>query len=126
VCSWGLRWPLRPTWKAAAWTRTRVLDSKGVYVYYMHMRVTWDLVKARINHEKHGIRFSDAEIVLWDPQGVTIEDEAAEGEQRQVTIGSDTMERILVVVYTLRDDEIRLISARKATKQERRSYEKGI
>ena len=47
------------------------------------------------------------------------------GEERFITVGVDIFNRILVVVYTLRDDEIRLISARKATRKERRQYEEG-
>jgi len=92
----------------------------------MHMTVTWDPRKAEANLKKHGVRFSDAETVLWDPQGLTIEDAGAKGEQRLVTIGVDAFGRILVVVFTVQDDEVRLISARKATNHERRVYEEGI
>ena len=90
------------------------------------MKVVWDTDKAASNVKKHGIRFPDAEIVLCDPYGITLEDERAEGEQRQVTIGSDALERVLVVVYTMRGEDLRIISARKATKRERNAYEKGI
>ena len=92
----------------------------------MHMTVAWDPRKAEANFEKHGVWFSDAELVLWDPLGITIEDAGAEGEQRLVTVGCDALGRILVVVFTHRDDEVRLISARKATKNERRVYEEGV
>ena len=92
----------------------------------MHMTVTWDPRKAEANFEKHGVRFSDAEIVLWDSLGITIEDAGATDEQRLVTIGSDALGRILVVVFIYRDDKVRLISARKATKNERRVYEEGV
>ena len=90
------------------------------------MRVTWDPEKAKLNRRKHGIRFSDAEGVLFDPHALTEEDQAADGEQRYVTIGLDSLGRVLVVVYTYRGDDIRLISARRATRKERRSYEKRI
>ena len=90
------------------------------------MRVTWDPEKAKLNRRKHGIRFSDAEGVLFDPYALTEEDQAADGEQRYVTIGLDSLSRVLVVVYTYRGDDIRLISARRATRKERRSYEKRI
>lgn len=89
-------------------------------------RVTWDPEKAKLNLRKHGIHFSDAEGVLFDPYALTEEDKAAEGEQRYVTIGLDPLGRVLVVVYTYRGDDIRLISARRATRKERRSYEEGI
>ena len=90
------------------------------------MRVAWDPEKAKLNLRKHGIRFSDAEGVLFDPRGVTEEDHTAEGEHRYVTVDLDSLGRVLVVVYTYRGDDIRLISARGATRKERRSYEKGV
>jgi hypothetical protein len=82
----------------------------------------WDEGKARANRRKHGIDFADAVAVLEDPLAVTIPDGAA-GEERFVTVGSDILGRILVVVFTVRDKQIRLISARKATRRERRRYE---
>ena len=90
------------------------------------MDITWDPVKAHSNVEKHGVAFSDAEPVLFDPYGITVEDESVDAEQRFVTIGLDALGRILVVVYTYRDDNIRLISARQAIRQERKDYETGI
>jgi len=90
------------------------------------MNIVWDPEKARINLEKHGIRFSDAEIVLYDPHALTQENKDAVNEQRFITIGMDAIGRVLIVVYTYRGEDIRLISARSATKRERESYEKGI
>ena len=90
------------------------------------MDVTWDPKKADTNFRKHKIRFSDAEAVLYDPIALTIEDQDAEQEKRFVSVGSDTLGRILVVVYTYRGDKIRIISARRATAKEREYYEKGI
>lgn len=87
------------------------------------MKVVWDPKKARSNFKKHGVRFPDAELALFDPMALTYEDEQAEGEQRFVATGTDATGRIVVVVYTYRGDEIRLISARTATGYERRSYE---
>ena len=97
-----------------------------MYVYTIYVDVNWDPEKARSNLDKHGIRFSDAEIILSDPNALTREDEYAEGEQRFVTVGMDAVGRILVVVYAHRGENIRLISARAATKGERKSYEEGI
>jgi len=74
----------------------------------------------------HGIRFSDAEMVLFDPNALTREDMIADGEQRFVTVGADTIGRALVVVYAYRGEDIRLISARSATKREKKSHEEGI
>jgi hypothetical protein len=90
------------------------------------MPVGWDQKKAADNLAKHGVRFADAEPVLYDPRAVTLEDLAAQGERRYVTIGLDTVGRILVAVYTYREDEVRLISVRRATRRERRAYEEGI
>ena len=97
-----------------------------MYVYDRRMRVGWDPQKARSNHRKHGIRFSDAEMVLFDPHALTREDTEARGEQRFVSVGTDSAGRILVVVYTHRGETIRLVSARAATGRERNAYEEGI
>lgn len=90
------------------------------------MKVIWDPEKAKNNLLKHRIRFSDAEPVFFDPMALTREDDDSEGEQRFVSIGLDALNRILVVVYTYRGADIRLISARRATSKERKYYEEGI
>jgi len=90
------------------------------------MKVTWDPNKARANLAKHGVRFSDVEIVLFDPTALSREDEGSEGEQRFVTVGSDALGRVLTVVYSYHGDAIRIISARKATGSERKAYEAGV
>jgi uncharacterized DUF497 family protein len=90
------------------------------------MNVAWDPIKAKTNRADHGVSFPDAEAVLYDPRGITREDERAEGEQRFVTVGLDALGRVLVVVYTYRGDAIRIISARKATRNEVKTYERGI
>jgi len=86
------------------------------------MSYEWDPNKAIANIEKHGIDFADAVTVFDDLNAVTIGDPDHE-EQRFITIAMDALGRILVVVYTWRGDIIRLISARKATKKERKQYE---
>jgi len=90
------------------------------------MGIIWDPRKAKSNLDKHGIRFSDAEGVLHDPSALTREDPAARGEQRFVSIGTDFVGRVLVVVYAYGDNDIRLISARRATRKERDQYEEGV
>jgi len=90
------------------------------------MDVEWDPAKARSNRKKHGISFSDAEAVLYDPMALSTRDTHMEGEERFLAVGSDSLGRILVVCYTYRDERIRLISARAASKSERSEYEKGI
>ena len=91
-------------------------------MHTVHVDVEFDPAKARANLRKHRVSFADAEQALRDPRAVTIEDPDSEGEQRFVTAGADTLGRVLVVVYTLRGDRIRLISARKASKGEARQY----
>ncbi|MGD2013255.1 MAG: BrnT family toxin [Desulfobacterales bacterium] len=86
------------------------------------MNFEWDPNKAIANINKHGIDFADAVTVFDDLNAVTIDDLDYE-EQRFITIAMDAFGRILVVVYTWRGDNIRLISARKATKNERKKYE---
>jgi uncharacterized DUF497 family protein len=87
------------------------------------MRVVWDTKKAAANSRNHGIEFSHAATVLDDPMAVTIED-TRHGEQPFVTVGADILGRVLVVVHAYSgEEEIRLISARKATPKERRVYE---
>lgn len=90
------------------------------------MKIIWDTNKAEINYKKHKIKFSDAEMVLYDQFAMTLEEQVVASEQRFVTIGTDTLGRIVLVVYSYHKDTIRLISARKATPKERKQYEKGI
>jgi uncharacterized DUF497 family protein len=91
------------------------------------MKFEWDSDKAASNRKKHGVDFADAVGVFEDDLAITIEDHGAEGELRFITIGMDFTLKILVVVYATRvADVIRIISARKATKKERLTYEKGI
>jgi uncharacterized protein len=85
----------------------------------------WDESKANQNMLKHGISFADTFAVFEDPTAVTVED-FQRGEQRYITIGMDAFGRILVVVYTWRGENIRIISARKAVRYEVRQYEGEI
>jgi uncharacterized DUF497 family protein len=85
----------------------------------------WDKSKAKENQSKHGISFADTFAVFEDPNAVTLED-FRRGEQRYVTIGMDAFGRILVVVYTWRRDNIRIISARKAVRYEVKQHEGEI
>ena len=77
----------------------------------------WDKEKAAANFSKHGIDFADAVTTFSDDFAITLTDERFE-EERFVTIGIDALGRVLVVVYTWRGNEIRLISARKAMRHE--------
>lgn len=89
------------------------------------MKAVWDPAKAAANLRKHGVRFSDAEGALFDPLAITVEDGSDE-ERRFVTIGVDGIGRLVVLAYTYRGEDVRLISARLATRRERQQYEKGI
>lgn len=91
-------------------------------VHTLYELVTWDTSKATLNREKHGVDFADAATVLTDEMALTVEEKAV-GEERWVTLGMDALGRILVVVYSWEGEEPRLISARKATRNERRQYE---
>jgi uncharacterized DUF497 family protein len=84
----------------------------------------WDPAKARANAEKHHIDFADAVAVFDDGSAVTIPDEDSDDEVRWVTIGRDAFDRLLVVVYTWRETNIRLISARSASRREQRGHER--
>ncbi len=88
------------------------------------MSYQWDPAKARANRAKHGVRFVDAVGVFEDPRSITLDDTHPD-EDRYVTIGLDFLGRVLVVSWTWRDEDIRLISARQATRTETREYEKG-
>ena len=87
------------------------------------MSFEWDPEKALANARKHGVEFADAVASLEDENAITVPDEDAEGEERFVTLGRDAFGRLLVVVYTWREGNIRLISARRANKRERTTYE---
>ena len=87
------------------------------------MEIEYDSAKAEANLTKHGVSFDEAASSLLDPNALAREDEDLEGESRWVLLGMSASARLLVVVYTLRDEErIRLISARTATRREAESY----
>ncbi len=88
------------------------------------MEFEWDPRKAAANLRKRGIDFADAATVLYDELAITVPNDHPE-EDRFVTLGMDAIGRVLVAVYTWRGDRARLISARHATRRERRQYEEG-
>ena len=84
----------------------------------------WDSNKDAANRQKHNVGFADASTVFGDPLSITIPDpDHAAGEERFVIIGISSGRKLLVVVHTVREGRIRLISARAATRHERRKYE---
>ena len=90
------------------------------------MTSDFDPKKDAANLKKHGVSLSEGDGVLNDPLAITVEDDSAEGEQRFVTIGMNVFGSLMIVVYTPRGDEARIISVRKADPKERRAYEKGV
>lgn len=92
----------------------------------MAITFEWDEDKARKNLRKHKVSFDEAKTVLMDPFSITIIDpEHSDNEMRFIDIGRSEKGQILAVVYTERGTNIRLISCRKATPIERRTYEEG-
>lgn len=88
------------------------------------MAYEWDPQKEDLNRSKHGIDFAEAGSVFEDPLFVTFADpDHSVGEQRFLILGESQQGRLMVVSYTERQGEIRLISARKATRRERTAYE---
>lgn len=88
------------------------------------MEFAWDEAKAASNLKKHGVDFREAATVLDDPLSYTFPDTAhSTDEQRFITMGMSTLGRLLVVAHTETDETIRIISARLATRGERKVYE---
>ena len=87
------------------------------------MEYEWDPTKAKVNLRKHRVSFADAALALEDPRALTMADPDASGEQRFVSLGSDPIGRVLVTVFTPRGRRTRIISSRKASRNERRAYE---
>lgn len=93
----------------------------------MSLEFEWDDKKARTNLKKHGVSFEEASTVFGDPMARTIHDPAhSDEEDRYVILGESHRQRLLVVAFTDRESRIRIISARTATRRERKTYEEGI
>ena len=90
------------------------------------MSPEFDPKKNAANIAKHGVSLSTGDGVLHDPLAITIEDSSALEEQRWITVGTNSLGSLMVVVWTERAGDIRLISVRSATTKERKFYEKGI
>ena len=89
----------------------------------MRLLFEWDEEKEKKNIRKHGISFEIAAKVFMDPNRIEYYDDRNYGEERYVLIGYSG--NVLSVSYTMRGDAHRIISARLATKEERRRYENG-
>ncbi len=92
----------------------------------MNFIFEWDQSKAETNKRKHGVRFDEAQTVFIDNlSAVKPDTEHSDAEERLLIIGTSNRNRVIVVSYTERGDKIRLISARRATRNERKQYEEN-
>lgn len=92
----------------------------------MALTFEWDTNKARRNLAKHDVSFEESSSVFGDPLSLTVPDPVhSKVEERFVTLGTSHRGNLLVVVHTERGDNIRIISARLASRRERRTYEEG-
>ncbi len=90
----------------------------------MKLDFEWDPEKAQKNIQKHEVSFDEASSVFNDPMFITVlDDEHSSDEERYITIGLSNKSRLLLVAHTERENRIRIISARKATKHEEKFYE---
>jgi len=95
------------------------------FVYQLQgVEFEWDENKARSNAQKHGVTFEEAAEVFFDPLH-SIGDASVAEEYREYIIGYNFASNLLITVYTERGDRARIISARVATRAERRLYEQG-
>jgi hypothetical protein len=90
------------------------------------LKFEWDETKAAANARKHGVSFEEAASVFGDPLALTFDEpDRSRGETRFLTFGIDQGRRLLAVVHSERRGRIRIISARLATRNERKIYEQG-
>jgi uncharacterized DUF497 family protein len=90
----------------------------------MNLQFQWDTQKAASNERKHRVTFAEAVTVFRDPLAFIFDDEEhSEDEHREIIIGHSIRNRILIIAFTERNDVIRIISARKADREEREDYE---
>ena len=88
------------------------------------MQFEWDPGKARRNLRKHGVSFDEAVTAFYDPLSATFDDpDHSIGEQRYITVGFSSQNRLVVVGHTERGEVVRIISARLATAHERKRHE---
>ena len=92
----------------------------------MGLTFEWDEEKDLLNQRKHGVSFEEAKTIFNDPRSITIADEQhSDEEDRYLDLGISSRGRLIVVSYTEREPNIRIISCRKATKSERKTYEQA-
>ena len=90
------------------------------------MEFEWDEDKAETNERKHGVSFTEAQTVFGDPLCLTdIDPDHSDQEDRYITMGTSREGRLLVIAHTDGENRVRIISAREASRPERRDYEDG-
>ena len=93
----------------------------------MSLKFEWDPRKAASNLSKHGVSFEEALTAFADPLARIFDDEDySVEEQREILVGHSAKERLLVVCFTSQGESVRIFSARKATRRERKDYEENI
>lgn len=91
------------------------------------MQFEWDPYKAIRNFDNHGVSFEEASTIFDDPVYITVlDDEHSDDEQRYISIGISRSNRVILVAHTERQGYVRIISARKAMRNERGYYEEGL
>lgn len=100
------------------------VDTYAHHTYHA-MTIEFDPAKDEVNVRKHGVSLTEGDGVLLDALALTVEDAAAEGEQRWQTIGSNLFGELMIVVWTHRGQSIRVISVRRPEPEERRAYEEA-
>lgn len=99
-----------------------ILDKPTDRTYNKNMKYEWNEYKKEANFEKHGVDFNEIGNFEWDSAIETIDDRKDYGEQRWIAVGR-ILNRIYVLIYTIRNKNIRVISLRKANTRERNYYE---
>jgi uncharacterized protein len=102
------------------------LDAVRLQFVAGELTFEWDALKAAINRRKHGVTFEEAATVFLDPHAQVFDDpDSGVAETRFLLVGLSAARRVLVVVHVERGAHLRIISAREATRNERRSLEEG-
>ncbi len=91
-------------------------------MYTRQMNIEYDLAKAESNFRKHGVSFNEAATAILDENALVMEDVDSKDENRWILVGLSSEAQLLTVIYTVRDEFVRIISARKSTKKEARYY----
>jgi uncharacterized protein len=125
-----LHFPAEFIEKSNIWYIYTCVYTKLWFNKHVELHFEWDDKKANINYRKHGIRFEEAALVFDDPLAVSEQDRIENGEQRWRTIGMVGGCLLLLVAHTVRSEHesveiVRIISARRVDRKERRHYEHG-